>query len=113
MTDLPSAVRSRINCNGQFCLFTRDLISAALSLCDFCFKPAHACLRTALGVCSRHPPGKGLQMRIEYERACVEAGLPEERVKEIRRVFDAGSDLSECVHIKVLSLYCDHTVLAV
>ena len=28
-------------------------------------------------------------MRIEYERACKEAGLPEEKIKEIRRVFDA------------------------
>ncbi len=28
-------------------------------------------------------------MRIEYEMACIEAGLPEEKIKEIRRVFDA------------------------
>ena len=28
-------------------------------------------------------------MRIEYERACKEAGVPEETVKAIRRIFDA------------------------
>ena len=28
-------------------------------------------------------------MRIDYERACKEAGLPEETVKAIRRIFDA------------------------
>ena len=28
-------------------------------------------------------------MRIEYERACVEAGMPEEKIKELRRMFDA------------------------
>ncbi len=28
-------------------------------------------------------------MRIDYERACNEAGLPEETVKAIRRIFDA------------------------
>jgi len=28
-------------------------------------------------------------MRIEYERACKQAGLPEEQVKAIRRMFDA------------------------
>ena len=28
-------------------------------------------------------------MRIEYERACKEAGLPEEKIMEIRRLFDA------------------------
>ncbi len=50
LSPLPSAVRSQINCNGQFCLFTKDLISAALLLRDFCFKPAHVCLRTVLGV---------------------------------------------------------------
>ena len=27
-------------------------------------------------------------MRIEYERACVEAGTPEETVKAIRKMFD-------------------------
>ena len=27
-------------------------------------------------------------MRIEYERACLEAGLPEEKIREIRRMFD-------------------------
>ena len=28
-------------------------------------------------------------MRIEYERACVEAGMSEEKIKEIRKIFDA------------------------
>ena len=28
-------------------------------------------------------------MRIEYERACIEAGMPEEKIMEIRRLFDA------------------------
>ncbi len=28
-------------------------------------------------------------MRIVYEKACREAGLPEEKIKEIRRMFDA------------------------
>ena len=28
-------------------------------------------------------------MRIEYERACKQAGLPEEKIREIRQLFDA------------------------
>lgn len=28
-------------------------------------------------------------LRIEYERACKQAGLPEEKIREIRKVFDA------------------------
>jgi len=28
-------------------------------------------------------------MKIKYERACMEAGLPEEKIQEIRRMFDA------------------------
>lgn len=89
MTDLPSAVRSQINCIGQFCLYARGLISAALLLCDFLLSSCPIMLRTALGVCSRHLLGKGLQMRIEYEIACRKAGTPEETVKAMRRMFDA------------------------
>lgn len=35
------------------------------------------------------PLGKGQEMIYEYERACKEAGLSEEKIKEIRRMFDA------------------------
>ena len=35
------------------------------------------------------PLGKGQEMIYEYERACKEAGLSEEKIKEIGRMFDA------------------------